>query len=285
MTLPRKPRKRRAPKMDPKAAKAAARIREGLTHLGLEDGYIVVSSIGPYDHNPYDYPLPEMEWPRVFRALYEAVEYAQKAHREGLDKLKISRVSKADVLGGPVTSQVVWRSWTPGTYGGWTRRDPRRGESGRLAQKRAKHPLPALLAREVREMADMLKQAGYSNPSLSARKLSREGMGPHELAERIRHGKSGMGSLHHSHGMRDASPRRAPPLPTGDVLAMARMLTKAGTSSPITKARALAHEGIGPAELAFRLKVDTRPPGRSATRSRRAPKRRAKKTTKKRSGR
>jgi hypothetical protein len=47
---------------------------------------------------------------------------------------------------------------------------------------------------------------------------------------------------------------------------MARMLAKAGVHHPTTAARKLANEGIGAHELAFRLKVDTRPPARSKTR-------------------
>ena len=73
------------------------------------------------------------------------------------------------------------------------------------------------------------------------------------------------------HGRRDAS--RPPPLPSHEVRTMATMLSKAGVPRPATSAQRLAQEGIGPAELAFRLKVDTRPPARSRTRRRTTKKR------------
>lgn len=136
----------------------------------------------------------------------------------------------------------------------------RRGRGG------AGGALHALKAREAREIAVLLKAAGYTNPKMWARKLVREGMGPYEVAERIRHGKSGIGSLGHSHGMRDAGPRsvrRAPPLPSGAVRTMAALLRKAGVARPEAKAAELLRKGIGPGELAFRLRVEgVRDPGR-----------------------
>jgi len=94
-------------------------VRLQLRQLGVRQGYVAFASIGPYDHNPTDYPLPLPDMPLVFRALYEAVEYAQKM--KGLDKVKIELVDGSALPGTHALSgDVVWRSWQPGTHGGWS---------------------------------------------------------------------------------------------------------------------------------------------------------------------
>jgi hypothetical protein len=96
-------------------------VRLTLRQLGAKEGYVVFTSHGPYDHNQGDFPLPSPAYPRVFRALYEAVEYAQAMKEWG--RIKIDRVDGSVLPGTRVlSSTVVWRSWTPGEHGGWANR-------------------------------------------------------------------------------------------------------------------------------------------------------------------
>ena len=93
-------------------------VRDALRRLKRDAGYIVLVNIGPYDHNPEDMPLPDARFPEVFRALYEAVDYAENSRfARGFGpgtRLKIARVTGETVPGtDALSSQIVWRNWTP----------------------------------------------------------------------------------------------------------------------------------------------------------------------------
>ena len=98
--------------------KFASEVRDALKRLDRDAGYIVLVNIGPYDHNPEDMPLPDARFPEVFRALYEAVDYAENSrYARGFGpgtRLKIARVTGETVPGtDALSSQIVWRNWTP----------------------------------------------------------------------------------------------------------------------------------------------------------------------------
>jgi hypothetical protein len=75
-------------------------------------------------------------------------------------------------------------------------------EWGRVPEP-SRSRMSRIRAQEVVEMAAMLRKAGYSQPNLYARKLAREGIGPHELQSRLSMGRGGVGSLSYTHGFRD----------------------------------------------------------------------------------
>lgn len=68
--------------------------------------------------------------------------------------------------------------------------------------------------REVVEMAEMLEVAGY-DPKY-ALSLQREGMGPYELADRLRVRPGEMGSLKHTHNISPMPKRHAVRFRVGD---------------------------------------------------------------------
>ena len=90
---------------------AVREIRDQLRELRTKEGYVVVANIGPYDHNPADYALPQADYPRVYKALYQAVEAAKREARGIGGKVKIFHIE--DTGSVPMPSRVVWRSWTP----------------------------------------------------------------------------------------------------------------------------------------------------------------------------
>ena len=100
----------------------AEEIRQVLREKRLERGYIAAVSIGPYDHNPEDMLLPDQQFPEVFRALYDAVEYVTNSRvargfgpgtRFVVMEVTGETLPDTDILIAPV----VWRSWRD-------RRDP-----------------------------------------------------------------------------------------------------------------------------------------------------------------
>jgi hypothetical protein len=68
--------------------------------------------------------------------------------------------------------------------------------------------------REVVEMAELLEAADY-DPKHALR-LNREGMGPEELAGRLRHPGRGVGGLGHSHNIHPMPKRRTVKFRVGD---------------------------------------------------------------------
>jgi hypothetical protein len=126
-------RKKRRPKMSEEAAAAAEDIAGQMRELGIKDGYVVFVNIGPYGHNPYDYALPDARHPKVFRALYEAVDYAERNLRY-YDKLKIKRLTPSGEEWPPFYGDVVWRSWGPYETEDRERREGWRRE--RVAERR-----------------------------------------------------------------------------------------------------------------------------------------------------
>jgi hypothetical protein len=88
-----------------------------------------------------------------------------------------------------------------GYYSGWTERDfkdlleeLRAHKGDRLAELEDK-----ATARELSEMRDLLEAKGYD--PRHAIDLFEEGMGPHELEDRLRHRPGSVGSLEHSHNI------------------------------------------------------------------------------------
>ena len=135
-------------------------VRLQLRQLGVRQGYVAFASIGPYDHNPTDYPLPLPDMPLVFRALYEAVEYAQKM--KGLDKVKIELVDGSALPGTHALSgDVVWRSWQPGTHGGWSTSNA--AGAGRRRRNRAEGASPEGPEVEVDDAGDAMMTV-YERP-------------------------------------------------------------------------------------------------------------------------
>ena len=102
----------------------AQNIRQLLEQKRLERGYIAAVSIGPYDHNPEDMLLPDQQFPEVFRAVYDAVEYVTNS-RVARGFLPGTRFVAMEVTGETLPgtdiliAPVVWRSWRD-------RRDPQR---------------------------------------------------------------------------------------------------------------------------------------------------------------
>ena len=96
---------------NPAAQRALREIQDQLRELRTKEGYVVVANIGPYDHNPADYALPQADYPRVYKALHQAVEAAKNEARGIGGKVKILHIE--DTGSVPMPSRVVWRSWTP----------------------------------------------------------------------------------------------------------------------------------------------------------------------------
>jgi hypothetical protein len=149
-----------------------------------------------------------------------------------------------------------------------TGRDPARVQD-KIARFKAWHK--KMMAGKRQDLADMGHNVGTVGkaaakgrlPAISEMRPVRTPIGGFKLGRDPICSGSGQAPLE-STGGRDAL--RPPALPSASVRTMTAMLTKAGYPRPGSSATRLAREGVGPAELAFRLRVDTRPPARSATR-------------------
>jgi hypothetical protein len=102
----------------------ADELRRVMDRLGADRVYVPFTWIGPYQQNPDDRPLPASDFPHVFRALYEAVDYLKHdRYARGFPRTKIVTFERKDLPTGrkvtPIPSTVIWRSTDP-------ERDPRR---------------------------------------------------------------------------------------------------------------------------------------------------------------
>lgn len=72
------------------------------------EGYVVVVKVGPHESDAM--VMPDERFPKVFRANYEAVDYARHGYPKGLGptaKLRVWRITKQ---GDRFVRDVVWRS-------------------------------------------------------------------------------------------------------------------------------------------------------------------------------
>lgn len=129
MSAAKRPRKMR---MSPAAAATAHYVAAALRELRAKEGYVVYVNIGAYDSNPQDYLLPDAKFPQVFKALYEAVDYAERQSRYH-DKVKVKRLTPSGEDWPPFHSQVVWRSW-----GAWETEDRARQKRRRAENATAR---------------------------------------------------------------------------------------------------------------------------------------------------
>jgi hypothetical protein len=120
--------------------KFADELRLEMDRLGADRVYVPFTWIGPYQQNPYDTPLPFSDTPRVFRALYEAVDYLKHdRYARGIPRTKIVTFERKDLPTGrkvtPIPSTVIWRSTDP-------ERDaaPRRSSRSQAATRGAPRP-------------------------------------------------------------------------------------------------------------------------------------------------
>ena len=87
-------------------------VRRQLETFEKSEGFVVLHNIGPYDHNPYDLPLPNAPTTKLFDNVYDAVDFAKEMTFEGYDRTKIARITGETLHGTDVLlTKVVWRSW------------------------------------------------------------------------------------------------------------------------------------------------------------------------------